>query len=136
MKLRGESRHYLRGGVPHADVYIYVGGRSLTIGYEVTEDVGRVMLANVQAAIDAATEAPLWAAELRAMADQLDGDGCLVHGPAYASTLAAELREAADDPPQGEEAFRFRLCLIMDWHPRRNADDLDRAIALARKRGS
>ena len=85
----------------------------------------------IAAAVDASTGASPWSAEFRAMADQYDS---VASEPAYTSTIAAALREAADDPPDCEEAFRFRLCLILDWHPNRDKADLDAAVSRARAR--
>lgn len=87
----------------------------------------------LRAVLDAAdaAEREVWAGGLRQMAALLDtGD---TFGPAFRSTLAAELREAAAAPPDCEVGFRFCLCLLMEWHPKRNKDDLDRAVAFARK---
>ena len=65
------------------------------------------------------------------MADRYDS---VATEPAYQSTLAATLREAADRPTCCEDAFRFRLCLLLDWHPRLNRADLDAAVERSRAR--
>mgnify|MGYP000485215714 CR=1 FL=1 len=89
------------------------------------------------AVFDAADECAAWSAELLDMAAAYDRVAAgAFGGGAYASVIAQALRDAAASPPQGEEAFRFRLCRLLDWHPRRNAGDLDAAIARARARVS
>lgn len=74
-----------------------------------------------------------YAAEMLAIAHILDREGAF-YGPAaqrHGNATAAALRESAVTPPDCEEAFRYRLCLLLDWHPRRNKRDLDAAVARA-----
>lgn len=81
-----------------------------------------------------ADERATWAAELSAMADEIDQVGAGEASGAYRSLLAAEFRESAVVPPDCEDGFRFRLCLILDWHPAQHKFSLDAAVQRARER--
>lgn len=91
--------------------------------------------ASAQSTVVSATPAYLcglaWADEMRRIADCYD---TTPPGVAYVQRLVAELRESAKSPPDCEEAFRFRLCLVLDWHPRLDIVDLDAAVRRARDR--
>lgn len=74
-----------------------------------------------------------YAAEMLAMAELLEREAAY-YGPAAAkhgTAISAALRASAAAPPDCEDAFRYRLCLLMDWHPRRDRRDLDGAVARA-----
>ena len=75
----------------------------------------------------AAHDAATWGAELLAMAGTFDAAVPL----GASAVTAAALRDAATVPPDCEEAFRYRLCMVLDLHPRQDAADLDAAVARA-----
>ena len=99
-----------------------------------------VIVAEWQRLLDAATEARAWSAEFHAMAQTIEDahaarvDAGATNVLAAEQTLIAALRENAADPPDGEDAFKYRLCMIFDWHPRQHQRDLDAAVTRARAR--
>lgn len=131
---------FQRGGLRDPlDLGISVGDRDIVLIRDYPpwmaavprKEIERIKRGLKQIASIIANERAAWAAEFRAMADRYDS---VATEPAYQSTLAATLREAAESPPDCEDAFRFRLCLLLDWHPRLNRADLDAAVERARVR--
>ncbi len=114
------------------NVALVAGDVRFNVAYNVAPDGYTVR--GLERLLAAADDRAMWAAELSAMADEIDQVGAGESSGAYRSLLAAEFRESAATPPDCEDGFRFRLCLILDWHPTQHKMSLDAAVKRARER--